>query len=249
MPKLLKILLLISTFGFAASANAVIYPAFNAESDSFHSGGHNHALWLPGLIPGDANKDWLIDPASPGMFDLSGNSLTFTGSVFNESNPSATADFSFSFVKSSSGNPKEELMANAYSGNGGPVDTDTWKFYDFDPTMASTFTITADPDDVVEGTNYLFTQRVNSGDYKGQLGIGANGKNVDWGFSAWLNWWMLDPLGNPISSDFDLGGNCTDYDHCGKGDININVVPVPAAFWLFGTALIGFIGFSRRTSI
>ncbi len=25
--------------------------------------------------------------------------------------------------------------------------------------------------------------------------------------------------------------------------------PVPAAFWLFGTALIGFIGFSRRTNI
>jgi hypothetical protein len=27
-----------------------------------------------------------------------------------------------------------------------------------------------------------------------------------------------------------------------------SVVPVPAAFWLFGTALIGFIGFSRKTS-
>jgi len=26
-------------------------------------------------------------------------------------------------------------------------------------------------------------------------------------------------------------------------------VPVPAAFWLFGSALIGFIGFSRRTSV
>ena len=26
-------------------------------------------------------------------------------------------------------------------------------------------------------------------------------------------------------------------------------VPVPAAFWLFGTALIGFIGFSRRTNL
>ena len=26
-------------------------------------------------------------------------------------------------------------------------------------------------------------------------------------------------------------------------------VPVPAAFWLFGTALIGFIGFSRRTKV
>jgi hypothetical protein len=28
-----------------------------------------------------------------------------------------------------------------------------------------------------------------------------------------------------------------------------NVVPVPAAFWVFGAALIGFIGFSRRTTV
>jgi len=28
-----------------------------------------------------------------------------------------------------------------------------------------------------------------------------------------------------------------------------NVVPVPAAIWLFGSALLGFIGFSRRTSL
>ena len=32
-------------------------------------------------------------------------------------------------------------------------------------------------------------------------------------------------------------------------NLKYNVVPVPAAFWLFGTALIGFIGFSRRTSV
>ena len=37
----------------------------------------------------------------------------------------------------------------------------------------------------------------------------------------------------------------------GQVSLNINVspVPVPAAFWLFGTALIGFVGVSRRTSI
>jgi len=29
----------------------------------------------------------------------------------------------------------------------------------------------------------------------------------------------------------------------------INVVPVPAAFWLFGTALIGFVGMSRRRKV
>jgi hypothetical protein len=29
----------------------------------------------------------------------------------------------------------------------------------------------------------------------------------------------------------------------------ISTVPVPAAFWLFGTALIGFVGMSRRRKI
>ena len=29
----------------------------------------------------------------------------------------------------------------------------------------------------------------------------------------------------------------------------VSPIPVPAAFWLFGTALIGFIGFSRRTAV
>jgi hypothetical protein len=31
--------------------------------------------------------------------------------------------------------------------------------------------------------------------------------------------------------------------------LSYSVVPVPAAVWLFGTALLGFIGFSRRTAI
>ena len=39
----------------------------------------------------------------------------------------------------------------------------------------------------------------------------------------------------------------------GDGDVILNIqvsaVPVPAAIWLFGTALIGFIGISRRTTV
>ena len=31
--------------------------------------------------------------------------------------------------------------------------------------------------------------------------------------------------------------------------MSVNAVPIPAAVWLFGTALIGFIGMSRRTKI
>jgi hypothetical protein len=34
-----------------------------------------------------------------------------------------------------------------------------------------------------------------------------------------------------------------------SGSVAPNAVPVPAAFWLFGSALIGFIGMSRRTGV
>jgi hypothetical protein len=38
--------------------------------------------------------------------------------------------------------------------------------------------------------------------------------------------------------------------HSGNvGSGNVGAVPVPAAVWLFGTALIGFIGMSRRTKV
>lgn len=32
-------------------------------------------------------------------------------------------------------------------------------------------------------------------------------------------------------------------------ELTVSPVPVPAAVWLFGTALIGFVGMSRRTKI
>lgn len=32
-------------------------------------------------------------------------------------------------------------------------------------------------------------------------------------------------------------------------NITVSAVPIPAAIWLFGTALIGFVGMSRRTSV
>ena len=35
----------------------------------------------------------------------------------------------------------------------------------------------------------------------------------------------------------------------GLPPVDIPPIPVPAAFWLFGTALIGFIGISRRTNL
>ncbi len=37
--------------------------------------------------------------------------------------------------------------------------------------------------------------------------------------------------------------------HFGHAWVRTSVVPVPAAAWLFGTAIIGLVGFSRRRKI
>jgi hypothetical protein len=34
-----------------------------------------------------------------------------------------------------------------------------------------------------------------------------------------------------------------------RGQVLVNAVPIPAAIWLFGTALIGFVGISRRRKV
>ena len=50
-----------------------------------------------------------------------------------------------------------------------------------------------------------------------------------------------------FGSDFYTNGrNTPEYL---VASLDVSAVPVPAAFWLFGTALVGFIGYSRRRSI
>ena len=71
---------------------------------------------------------------------------------------------------------------------------------------------------------------------------------ANWGVSA-LDW-------ATILSDVTLFGFPTDafngVDTIGIDNVTlsaINPVPVPAAVWLFGTALIGFVGMSRRRKV
>jgi hypothetical protein len=35
----------------------------------------------------------------------------------------------------------------------------------------------------------------------------------------------------------------------GAAGLGVSAIPVPASVWLFGTALLGFIGISRRTKV
>ena len=52
----------------------------------------------------------------------------------------------------------------------------------------------------------------------------------------------LDIIGDITSMQLPLSDEA-------RGLPPVSEVPVPAAFWLFGTALIGFIGISRRTNL
>ena len=61
------------------------------------------------------------------------------------------------------------------------------------------------------------------------------------GYSLSANFWSWDLDGYSVPVDFDnLNGVSI------STKTNLSVIPIPATVWLFGTALIGLIGFNRR---
>jgi len=235
--------------GFSAQAS-MTYIASEADKDptyGMYSGGH--ALWFPGL--GAPSSNWIFGDG-PNLFttngDTVGDTASFTGDLKNMGNMNLTGEFDFNFVVSDLGMPKLELKPDAYAPGPGGIVPGDWIHYDM---VDGSFTGTG----ILEGLVLELTQRpepiLNQKTYKGQLGDGANGKNLDYGFSAWFFWRVIScEIVNGVTQNgcepLNLAVGDNKY-----GDINIDLaaVPVPAAFWLFGTALLGFIGFSRRISV
>jgi hypothetical protein len=52
-----------------------------------------------------------------------------------------------------------------------------------------------------------------------------------------------------LENDFRIGLHVRSFGEASASFVTVSAIPVPAAFWLFGTALIGFVGFSRRRSV
>ncbi len=59
-------------------------------------------------------------------------------------------------------------------------------------------------------------------------------------------YWIQLGFGTDFNEGNSIGQNTPEFL---AAQLNVSAVPVPAAFWLFGTALVGFIGISRRTKV
>ena len=234
---------LLGAVSLPAQAASFAWDAVEAVSDAYYGPGNHHALWMVGLVGGGHARDWFFDAESGRfVYDDSTGIARLSGSIFNETDTGLSGDIGFDFQQNPlGGKPKQELVDGAYTENGGPVDTSTWRNFD---TTDGSFTGTG----ALAGLIIDYRQRPaldpdDPGRHRGQLGLGASGKNIDFGLSSWFYWSVsgcVDDSGNDGCAP--LGLTLTSQD---IGDININLVPLPAAFWLFGSALVGLCGLHR----
>ncbi|MEM7066982.1 MAG: hypothetical protein AAF572_27940 [Cyanobacteria bacterium P01_B01_bin.77] len=151
-----------------------------ASSEYNNSGGH--AFWLPEMISG--GKFVFDSEASLNEYD-DGTAHLF-GSIVaaNDANKQWDFDIWFEATDEGTGGPKKELNSAAYVENGGSIDTNTWAYYDFSDSQQST--LTADSGTYAGQT--LVLSDFTDGKYPLQIGLGANGKNLEMGFSTWFQY-------------------------------------------------------------
>ena len=125
----------------------------------------------------------------------------------------------------------------------GPVDTETFWYY---PGLTGTLTEVGGPPINSDGDPLVLDVFTKIAPF--QVGVGASNANEWMGASGWMEGytWLdgpCDPNGRYGGMN-DAKGCFIEY----HGDMNLNLVPEPAAFWLFGSGLagLGFIGARRR---
>jgi len=221
--------------GLATSTSAlagISYSINPAEADQFGGNG-GHTFWFPANggaeIPNGGNTAFhFVDNSGVINFSMDMTSATMTGQLASVGDPTSVWDVEIRFILgmnnadftnpmghlnpnggTSFGEQKRELNSAAYSENGGPVDASMWRYYYMDDDNATLTGVGgADDGEVLE-----LSQRPGGNDYGRfvfQVGVGANGKNVNFGASTWFNY----------TGKYN-----------GHGDINIDLkeIPTPGA--------------------
>lgn len=184
-----------------------------------YAGTGGHALWFAG----DSN-DYMFSQGAGTLIEYDDGTAVFTGTVYGDLDPLRGYEITLYLNGRTNvgpdGSPKRELMDSAYIENGGTVDTGSWYYYTgFSGTLLGVGDLA--------GTVLSISQRGPAF----QVGAGANGKNANFGASAWFL--AADGDGEALSGDFNL---------------NLQPVPVPAALPLLFSALgaLGLLARGRR---
>ncbi|NEO56700.1 MAG: PEP-CTERM sorting domain-containing protein [Okeania sp. SIO3B5] len=233
----------------AAAANIVnTWQASEAVSDEYHSANHNHAFWIPNFSSDfDFEGDAFFNEYDDGTINLIGN--------IGAGNKKFAVDVWFNSL----GNlqegraiapdlaPKKQLNRNdPYS----IVDVNDWSYYTIDSSK-SLLTEIGEWYGNNNSTDTFFLTDMSE-THKGQIGLGANGKNVNKGFSHWFH--MINTDDRETYEEYGLNGEGENRVRHYYGDVNIDLVgqeersgilsesesiPEPATMSLLSLGLLG----------
>lgn len=198
----------------------------SANASTFHLEGGESAtisglpsLFNPSNLPGD-----IVDNIT--IFDSAGEGVKLTG----------PADLTYTYIG------KEAGSTNAFITSSGPDFFLTADFLWLPGTVAgSNFETSQSSAGFLDFSFWgLGTCCVNPGIITNGLGNLFPGGVLSFAVS------VLDE--SSLYLMFGDGAGDKDFDDM-LVRVDVSPVPVPAAFWLFGTALVGFIGMSRRTRV
>lgn len=225
--------LLLGFAGQAEAANLVQKYDVTQFSDS------EHAVWLYGLKQAGLadHTHFLFDEAGRlNVYD--DGTATLTGVVYNKRNENQqwNLDIKFNLVENYSGGLKNPTNKTGVTNQEA---YDNWSFWEFDESSVLTG-MGEYEGSTINLFNRAFSE-ANLADFqesgkdpmvRGQLGIGANDKNGDLGFSTWFGY-----TGNVGDTTYD------EYSHQNltKSDINVKLtkVPEPATMSLMSLGMIG----------
>jgi len=210
-------------FGVSMGAQAASIIAQFEVSSAISNNGcspSTHGLWTNGFnVGGTCGNFFDIDSGTLTEFDDGTAKLWATAT----NGGGFVADIELE-LSDFSATPPGPVKQGGFSGssltNGEKQDIiDTWRFYE---DIQGTITI----------NSVVYQITILGGSPAYQQGDYANDKTPDFGASAWLK----------------ASRNGYDYAHW---DINLDLtpVPLPAAVWLFGSAIVGLVGIGRRRKL
>ncbi|WP_424094669.1 PEP-CTERM sorting domain-containing protein [Moorena producens] len=182
-----------------------------------------HAFWFPELDSGRFVFD------TSGIFnEYDDGTANLLGTIVSELDDTKKWDVDIWFESTPEpwGGPKKELPKSEYAENGGSVDTTTWRYYNMNETQATLTGV-----DFYDGKELNLYQRPENGKYSFQVGVGANGKNTNFGMSGWLG-----TTGSFTLTQADINVDLTPNP---GGPSNSRPVPEPMTMGLFSLSLLG----------